>query len=104
MAWQIAYFYSDQTVSMISEKWPKKNGKKSYFPKTKVAKNIRKEANVDKKSDRWGLYACRILMNGGMKADVLLLITFYFSNYLFYQPNFTRTRKQEMPKQLLRLR
>lgn len=53
---------------MVSEKWPKKNGKKSYFPKTKITKNIKKEAEVDKESGNWGLYSCRILMNGGNTA------------------------------------
>lgn len=52
---------------MVSEKWQRKNGKKSYFPKTKVAKNIKKEAEVDKKSGNWGLYSCRVLMKGSKK-------------------------------------
>lgn len=64
MAWLIACF-SDLTVSRVSEKWLKRNGRKCYFPKTNVAKKIRLEADVDKKSKDWGLYSCRILMNGG---------------------------------------
>lgn len=77
MAWLIAYFPSDQSVSMVSEKWPKKNGKKSYFPKTKVTKNIKKEAEVDQKSGNWGLYSCRILMNGGNKVAPLYSVSIF---------------------------
>lgn len=71
MAWLIVCF-SDQTVSRVSEKWMKKNGKKCYFPKTKVAMRIKNEAEVDKKSGEWGLHVCRILMNGGKN------ITFHY--------------------------
>lgn len=74
MAWLIVCF-SDLTVSRVSEKWLKKSGKKCYFPKTNVAMKIKTEAAVDKKSGKWGLHVCRILMHGS-KNFLYSFITF----------------------------
>lgn len=63
MAWVIVLF-SDLTVSSVSVKWLRKNGKKCYFPKTKIKKKIKTEAEVDKESGKWTLYSCRLLMSG----------------------------------------
>lgn len=73
MAWLIACFLEDQTVSMVSEKWPKKNFKKCYFPKTKIASKIKKETPVDKTTGEWNLHSCRILMSGS-KGIVMMFL------------------------------
>lgn len=63
MAWVIVLF-SDQTVSCVPEKWLRNKGRKCYFPKKKILIKIKLEAEVDKKSEKWCLHACRILMGG----------------------------------------
>lgn len=65
MVWSVVGF-SDFTVSSVSVKWFRKKGKKCYFPKNNILKNIKNETDVDEKSDNWALHSCRILMNGGM--------------------------------------
>lgn len=80
MAWVIVLF-SDQTVSSVSVKWLRKKGKKCYFPKKKILMKIKKEAKVNKKSDKWCLHSCRILMNGSKNLRFFLVSSFSFHTF-----------------------
>lgn len=55
MACLIACF-SEESISRVSEKWIRCNGRKSYYPKTKIAMRIKTEAEVDKKSNNLAGY------------------------------------------------
>lgn len=97
MAWLIVCF-SDLTISRVSEKWIKKNGRKCYFPKTKVAMKIKKEADVDTKSGKWGLHVCRILMHGSKNLLYSFIIFEASSNFILLIERFatlSEARKAE---------
>lgn len=71
MVWVVPEF-SDQTVSLASEKWLRNNDKKCYFPKTNVVWKLKNEVDVEKKSGKWSLYPCRLLFEGRKKLEVLV--------------------------------